>query len=85
MEVYAKSVAKSKSECLCADRLYPWHISGKYLVLDRKVSLYHIPLQDLTTRAGWLDWHRHLMSKTWAHADVFIGLEVAAHLVGGAA
>lgn len=77
-------VRSNRPECRC-DRLSPWRIQGRYLVLDRKVSLYRVPLSDLTTPHGWRDWHCHLQSKTWASCNVFEGLRVAAELMGGAA
>ena len=87
MELYQTESRRVKQhrECLCADRLAPWRISGRHLSLDPRITRYHVPLEDLTTRSGWLDWHIHLQSKVWASADVFEGLHVAAMLMGGAA
>lgn len=85
MSVYTEQAPRVKPECRCADRLSPWHVQGKYLALDPRITRYHIPLEDLTTPHGWRDWHIHLQSKTWASCDVFEGLRVAAEMMGGAA
>jgi hypothetical protein len=75
-------VAARCPSCHLPNRLLPWKVVGKYLVLNFRISPYRIPLRELSTYESWLSWRKHLASKTWCSADVASGLDAAAEMMG---